>query len=127
MRSIQDLIDLMMEGTKTPIDLFHELHHQLEGKEIFVGEIPKMDTPLDLFSSGTHWPQSVVETTKTTQPHVTSFSIQVGLFPTPNNAYTKMQGSKIVPSIVASLKSLEDHLFHSNSFAQTMSNFSKAL
>jgi len=53
-KSLQDLIDLIVEGTKTPTNLSHELHRWLKGKEISVGEIPKMDTPLDLFFSGTH-------------------------------------------------------------------------
>jgi hypothetical protein len=35
----------MVEGTKTHANLSHELHQQLEGEEILVSEISKMDTP----------------------------------------------------------------------------------
>ncbi len=47
-----------------------------------------------------------------------SFLVQPGLFPTPTSAKNKMH-------VVASLKSLEDHLLYSNSLAQTINNISK--
>ncbi len=52
-----------------------------------------------------------------------SFLVQPSLFPTPTNAKNEMHG--MVPFVVACLKSLEDHLLCSNSFAQTINNISK--
>jgi hypothetical protein len=40
------------KGTETLATLFHQLHHCLEGKEIPIGDIPKLDIPLKYFSDG---------------------------------------------------------------------------
>ncbi len=36
--------DLVVEGTKIHANFSHELHQQLEGEEISIDEIPKLDT-----------------------------------------------------------------------------------
>jgi hypothetical protein len=42
----------MPKGTKTLATLFRQLYHRLEGEEIHVGDIPKLDTPLEYLFSG---------------------------------------------------------------------------
>jgi len=62
------------EGIETLATFFHYLHHCLEGKEIPIGDIPKLDTPLKYFSNGT-LPYSLREVTKNHRPPNTSFSV----------------------------------------------------
>jgi hypothetical protein len=44
----------MPKGAETLTTLFHRLNCWLEGEEILIGEILKMDTPSNMFSNGTH-------------------------------------------------------------------------
>jgi hypothetical protein len=42
----------MLEGIETLATLCSQLHRQLKGKEILVGDIPKLDIPPNHFSGG---------------------------------------------------------------------------
>jgi hypothetical protein len=44
----------MSKGVKTLKTFSHQLHCWLQGEEILIGEISKMDTPSYMFSNGTH-------------------------------------------------------------------------
>jgi hypothetical protein len=44
----------MLKCTQTLITFSHQLHSQLEGEEIPIGKILKMDTPPNMFFNGIH-------------------------------------------------------------------------
>ncbi len=76
-----------------------------------VGDIPKLDIPLEYFFGGTI-AQSLKEVAKNCHPFDTSFSIWDGFF----FPLTVIE-NVIVPLGASSLKLLEDHLLHSKDFA----------
>jgi len=70
------------KGTKTLATIFHQLHHCLEGKEILMGDISELDTPLKYFFNGT-LPHNLGKATEDHYPPNTSFSVQGEPFPPP--------------------------------------------
>jgi hypothetical protein len=108
----------MPEGIKIVATFSSQLHCRLEGKDIPIGEILELDISLDFISSGILQRNSR-EVIKNRCPLNTSLSIW--------GKHFHPIGTKIVtaPLVTSSLKSLEDHLFHSKSFAYTMGNISK--
>jgi len=91
---------LVLVSTKTPTNLFSQLHKWLKGKVIPIGDISKLNTPSDYFSDGTIT-HCLREVAKDRHPPDTSFSVQGGFFPPPIKRQNVM-----APSIVSSLKSL---------------------
>ncbi len=96
------------------------MHYRLEGETIFIKDIAELDIPLKYFFDGT-LPHNSKEAIEDYRPLNISFLVRNKLFPPPI-------GTKIimVPLVLSSLKSLEDHLLHFKNFAQIMGNISKA-
>lgn len=90
----------------------------MEGEAILVGDIPKMDIPSKYFSSGNIAQSSGKGVEECCLPDI-SFLIRGGFFP----PLIKIK-RVLVLSILFSLKSLEEYLFQSREFAQTMGNIS---
>ncbi len=88
----------------------------MEGKAILVGDILELDIPSKYFFSGTI-AQNLSEVVEDHHPLYTSFLVWSGLFPPLTRTKTS-----IVPSVLFSLKTLEDHLLWLKEFAQTMGN-----
>jgi hypothetical protein len=84
----------MLEGIETLVTFFCQLHHWLEGEEIMVGEIAKMDTPSDYFFGGTQ-AHSLGKAINNHHPLETSFSTCGGLFHPHIMAKTRMAPSVI--------------------------------
>jgi uncharacterized protein (UPF0303 family) len=83
----------------------------LEGEAISIRHIRKLDTPPKYFSNG-NIVQNSSEATKDYHLLNISFSVWGGLFPPPIE--TK---NVLAPSVLSSLKTLEDHLLQSKMFA----------
>jgi hypothetical protein len=84
-----------------------------------IKDISELHIPPKYFFDGT-LPHNSKEATEDYWPPNISFLVQNKLFPPPIGTKTIT-----VPSILSSLKSLEDHLLHFKNFAQIMGNISK--
>jgi hypothetical protein len=93
----------MPTSTKTLAIFFIQLHRCLEGKAILIGEILKLDIPLELFSVETLHIIDVRQL-KITTPLIFHFYYWVDFF-----LHLPKIKNVIAPLVMSSLRTLEDH------------------